>query len=102
LHEGYDLGLARKRIPERIMARYDELPPPRPAEVLAAKVRAAGLSGLTRKEISVEVFRCNKAKIEVDAIVAEVLTLPGYKTERRRTVGRRTATFLYYVGPLGR
>jgi hypothetical protein len=99
LHEDYGLGLARKRIPENIMARYDEPPPPCAAEVLAAKVQAAGRSGITRKEISVEVFRCGKTKIELDAIMAEVLALPGYQVERRRTVGRGSATFLYYERP---
>jgi len=102
LHEDHGLGLARKRVPGHVVAHYEEPPPPLAADVLAAKVRAAGHSGLTRKEISVGVFHCNRTKTELDAIVAEVLSLPGYQVERRRTVGERSATFLYYDEPPGR
>ena len=49
-----------------------------------------------RKEISVGIFSCNKTKTELDDIVAEVLASPGYQLERRRTMGQRSATFLYY------
>lgn len=70
--------------------------PPTAAEVLAAAVRAAGSRGVSRREISQEVFTCNKTRGELDAIMAEVLAQPGFGTERRRTVGTHSAKFLIY------
>lgn len=101
LHQEDGLGLARKRFPAHSTARYLEPAPPTDAEVLAAKVREAGHAGLTRREVSYDVFRCNRTKIELDAMMAEVLAMPGYHTERRRTVGTHSAKFLYYEEPEG-
>jgi hypothetical protein len=98
LHQEDGLGLARKRPPERVMLRYDAPPRPTSAEILASAVRATGSVGLTRKQISVEVFSCNKTSAQLDAIMAEVLSRPGFRVERRRTVGKASAQFLFCTG----
>lgn len=96
LHEGECLGLSRKTFPLTATLRYEEPPPPGPVELLAMKVQAAGQTGLTRKEISVRIFRCNRTKTELDNIVAEVLALPGYHAQRRHTIGKASAMFIFY------
>jgi hypothetical protein len=99
LHQDEGLGLARKRFPASATDRYLAPRPPTPAEKLAAKVREAGHAGLTRRQVSIGVFSLNKTKAELDAIEAEVLALPGFRVERRRTVGTHSARFLYYEEP---
>jgi hypothetical protein len=94
LHQEDGLGLARKRFPANTTDRYLAPRPPTPAEVLAARVREAGPAGLSRRQISAEIFTFNKTKGELDAIMSEVLALPGFKVERRRTVGTHSAKFL--------
>lgn len=94
LHQEDGLGLTRKRFPPHTTDRYLAPAPPTPAEVLTAAVRKAGPAGLSRREVSQVVFTCNKTRGELDAIMTEVLTQPGFRVERRRTVGTHSAKFL--------
>lgn len=94
LHQvGDGFGLARKRFPASSTARYLRPRPPTDAEKLAAAIREAGPRGLTRRQVSVNVFTLNRNKAELDLIVAEVLAIPGFRSERRIGDAGRLATF---------
>jgi hypothetical protein len=90
-----DLGLTRKRHPAHTTARYEAPPPPTPAEKLAAAIKAGGSQGITRKNVMVKVFCGSKTKEELDALAAEILAQPGFRTARRKTIGKASA--LFYV-----